>query len=485
MSYVISLPDDHTTVLLVHAPFPGRLKFDGEPSSLLYAVSPFVHGLANRAPRERVGLLDPRESSEGFYAELRAVLARAPVRVVCISTSSAAVRETARIVRTVRDVRGGTPLVVVGGPHEDDCENKVATHIAGVDLSMGGEPELLLEFVLLEFLAADRSPAEFCRYLETRLSSTGVRAGRGDISSAWWSAPKTRNFDFGNLELDALSPRCRSGRALRFSAFNAPRTLPVMVSRGCAYGQCTFCAEGHGGRARVLSNFAWLKALLGENPSAALYFQDSVFPSSPAVRKHLLPLLGRSGVEWGCQVYLPMLSEKFTRTLAEHGCRYIYTGLESGDEGVLHAIGKSRLSRELLLERLGWIREHGIRVGLSVMFGALGERGELLENEESIEATMALCAEIRSRGVRVVGFYPNIETVLPGTRRARSLEAAGTKLDWYCPPRCGVFEELEDGAVGFNFLSLVTPAEFARRQAVASRVRSASLALIQWGSAAW
>jgi len=272
---------------------------------------------------------------------------------------------------------------------------------------------------------------------------------------------------------------------LRFTAFDAAKTLPVMVSRGCPYGQCTFCAEGLGLRARVLSSFTWLQALLAENPSAALYFQDSVFPSSPAIRERLLPLLRASGVEWGCQVYLPMLSEKFARALAENGCRYVYTGLETGDERVLKAIGKERLSRDLVLERLGWVRDHGMRAGLSVMFGALGEGGELLENERSIEATMVLCGTIRERGVRVAGFYPNVETVLPGTRRARSLAAAGAALEWYCPPRCEVFGELEDGAVGFNFLSLTTPGDFARRLAVAERIRSVSAALVRWGAAPW
>ena len=36
---------DPTDVLLVHAPYPGRLKFQGTPSSLFAAVGPFV--LAN------------------------------------------------------------------------------------------------------------------------------------------------------------------------------------------------------------------------------------------------------------------------------------------------------------------------------------------------------------------------------------------------------------------------------------------------------
>ena len=34
-----------TSVLLLHVPYPGKLKFHGMPSSLLHAVSVFAHRL--------------------------------------------------------------------------------------------------------------------------------------------------------------------------------------------------------------------------------------------------------------------------------------------------------------------------------------------------------------------------------------------------------------------------------------------------------
>src|SRR5262245_60480359 len=86
-----------TRVLLVHAPYPGRLKFDGQPTSLLYAVGPLARQLAARGRLAELGYLDPRAPSEEFFQELRSLCSGGQVRVVCISTSTAAIEEAARI----------------------------------------------------------------------------------------------------------------------------------------------------------------------------------------------------------------------------------------------------------------------------------------------------------------------------------------------------------------------------------------------------
>lgn len=139
---VVAPAGDDTTVLLIHAPYPAKLRFDGLPSSLLSATSLLVQALEEDGVR--VGLLDPGSTSEGFYETLERVLRAGATRVVCISTSTAAIEEAARIVRTVRTVCALPPLVVVGGPHEDACRVKAADAIEGVDVSIAGDAEHLL-----------------------------------------------------------------------------------------------------------------------------------------------------------------------------------------------------------------------------------------------------------------------------------------------------------------------------------------------------
>lgn len=54
----------------------------------------------------------------------------------------------------------------------------------------------------------------------------------------------------------------------------------------------------------------------------------------------------------------------------------------------------------------------------------------------------------------IAGFYPNIQTVLPGTTLDEGLAARGTNLDFYSMPRAPAFAAFEDGTVGYNLLTL-------------------------------
>jgi radical SAM superfamily enzyme YgiQ (UPF0313 family) len=431
-----------TEVLLVHAPYPGRLMFEGHPTSMLSAIAPF----AARSGTSAVGYLDPGTPSEAFYSRLRELSRTA--RVVCISTSTAAIEEASRVALEARAGGGEELLVLGGGPHEDDCAEKMAERIPEVDLSIAGDAEHLLADVLDAFLGTEATPSEFCTALVPPLISHAL--GRGVASSCWWDGPVSVHF---NGEPGPAHPRPIIEKPVRFTVFNATRVLPVMVSRGCPYGRCTFCAEGGSGQV-VEEDFGWIESLMNAHPGAPLYFQDSIFPRTQSVEKRLLPLLREARVPWGCQVYLGMLSERFVRQLADHGCRYLYTGVESGGARILAAIGKPGLARDVVLQRIHWIRAAGMKIGISLMFGALSPEGALLETPATVIETMDLVSAIYATGVEVAGVYPNVETVLPGTGLAQTLAGAGVHPDFYRMPRFSRFAVLEDGGVGYNFATL-------------------------------
>lgn len=435
-----------TEVLLVHAPYPGRLMFSGVPSSLLAAIGPFVE----RNGASSVGLLDPGVPSQAFDAELRRILAAGSVRCVCISTSTAAIEEAARVACIAKELCPGA-LVLLGGPHEDDVDMPSAQVLDAVDVSVSGDGEFALCRLLELFLAADQPPDEFCSEA-LRAGLDAVEAGRFRValaSGVGWA------FDAGAVPDEWLRPHATLRAMPRFSVFDGSPTVPLMVSRGCSYGKCTFCAEGiRGGGALIGENFEWVEALAEVHQGAPLYFQDSIFPKSRAVTEQLLPLLHRQGVAWGCQVYLRALSREFLEQLADHGCDYIYTGLESASPEILSGIGKPNVNPQLVMERLGWMQELGMRVGMSLMFGSMSLSGKLLETEGTVRETAALAERIRASGLDVAGFYPNVQTVLPGTALARGLSQAGRSIDFFSMPRSAVFEGLEDGGVGHNFASM-------------------------------
>lgn len=444
-----------TTVLLIHAPYPARPRFDGLPSSLLSASARLVEHLAERGIS--FGLMDPGSSSEGFYESLELILRSSSVRVVCISTSTAAIEETARIARLVRAVGGSKPLIVVGGPHEDACRLKVAEAVPDVDVSIAGDGEFLLLELVRRFLELPEGVSSAANALEFLRQAQPSLRGRGTVTSRTWGQPFGRPFDFGPTEVESFHTRCQVARPVRFDVFPGGIAVPLTISRGCSYGQCTFCSEGGPGvKAQVCSDFEWIADLSARYPGVPLYFQDSILPATRGVRQELLPKLRDLGVEWGCQVYLPTLSERFVAGLVENGCTYLYTGIESGSDDILHAIGKTALTRALILERLGWFARHDIRAGLSLMFGAMAADGRLLETENTVAETVSLVQELEDRNVPIAGIYPNVETVLPGTALDHELLTHEVGLNFYFVPKSPVFDPCEDGAVGYNFLTLHT-----------------------------
>jgi hypothetical protein len=300
------------------------------------------------------------------------------------------------------------------------------------------------------------------------LADVPVR-GKARVTSRAWG---TRALGSVGEPVDDFLCRPWTDRRVRFDVFGGMETLPLMVSRGCPYGRCTFCGEaGYGGQ-RVAQDLASLDHVLQAFPGAAIYFQDSIFPSSSAVRTALLPLLRDAGRPWGCQVFLPTLSRAFASLIAEHGCRYVYTGLESGSPALRACVGKSAFHDEVIFERLAWLSDAGVELGISLMFGVIDERGCLQETEATVEQTVELACKIVARGIQVVGFYPNVMTVLPGTRVDRGLRAAGHVLDFYRMPHVMEFEGLEDGGVGYNFASI--PGMSGDANALVNAVREAS-----------
>ena len=435
-------------VLFIHAPYPGALRFEGQPSSLLHAATPFL-----RREVGDPGLLDPGNASESWYEELRSQLADGRARAVCISTSTVAIEQTARIVKVVRDELGPDCFIVVGGPHEDGCDQKVASRMPGVDLSIAGNGEHVLSDVLCEFRSARQSPGEFSRGLPGRFSKRPPAGGRVQLTSPWLD--RSHSADFGVAT--AVRPRAWSESIPSFAPLGGRQTLPLMVSQGCAYGRCTFCAEASRGGVLLDQDFSWVKEVVAAWPDASLYFQDSIFPSGNRVQQELLPLLRGLGRPWGAQVYLPLLREHWVSELADAGCVYLYTGVETAAESLLPSIGKREFELRAVFERLRWMVDCGMQVGVSLMLGVMNTRGELAESAATVSKTLEMARALKAEFGPRIHLYPNVQTVLPGTALARGVAEAGRGIDFYTVPRVPAFDQFEDGGHGYNFASMQLP----------------------------
>ena len=434
------------SVVFVHAPYPGNIKFSGTPSGLLHASSATLALLDES--EARVGYLDPARPSVAFLSELEHLLTAGSCEVLCISTSTAAIDETQRLARLARDIRGDRVRIIVGGPHEDACAVKAAERIPDVDVSLAGPATHVLAS-LVEGALRDEPAARTLAKLKSPAGSVIATHRQG--TEVWQESVAAGARGASPCHRPVLE------RAERFAALGPGHTNEVMLRTGCSYGRCTFCAEARISRtlSRPLSQVSFLEALAERDPSSSYYFQDSIFPfNDDATRREVLPWLRRNGPPWGCQVYLNTLTRKQVQVLQTYGCRYVYTGVESGSKSVLGSIGKHGFTSERALERLGWLADAGIRVGISLMFGALQPSGKLVEDEATVAATLAFADRIVEFGVPLVGFFPNVQTVLPGTPLASGLAAAGYDLDFYRMPRQPLFAGLEDGGIGYNFTTI-------------------------------
>lgn len=471
-------------VLFVHAPYPGISKFSGEPTSLLNAITPLIEQSATGGtdPRSEVAVYDPDLSGAEFYCQLEEFLHSAEqLRVVGISTSTAAIEETRSICATVRRVLGSNTLLIVGGPHEDDVNIKTAARLDDVDISIGGDAEFILADIVNQFLDQDLPPSAFCRQL---LSDSKVRPEVGSITltSPWASGMKPIVRAGRPITGDDLRARARFERPANFSVFDGAPTHQLMVSRGCSYGKCTFCAEATQGGSTIMSDVAWLKEVIdAAQPGDALYFQDSIFPlHASAVKNEVLPLLRDSGLRWGCQVFLAGLSMDRIRTLEAHGCEYVYTGLESGVQSLRADVGKLVLNDDTVASRFRDLASSRMNVGVSVMFGALAGPA-VRETPETVKATMDFARWLVDAGVKVVGFYPNVQTLLPGTPAATHFP----DVDFYSMPAFDEFHVLEDGGIGYNFATIDGLMGRRERDELVEAVVRGSLELRKFGGTDW
>nr|QVT76737.1 radical SAM protein [Streptomyces sp.] len=270
------------------------------------------------------------------------------------------------------------------------------------------------------------------------------------------------------------------------------RTAHMTVSNACPY-HCDFCSESAvlaGGLKRFGKSPA--EAALERvceyvsYGAEAVFFDDSIFWSGafPAIRAFCEALraartasrpeelpercrrwIGDEGdwerlrnLRFGCQVTADLLTtlhkeqdvRELLDMLREAGCTYLYMGIESMSAEVMQHVHKNvrrtvdlpwKAKVRLALER---VRDAGIPVGSSVLFGLEGE------TRETIEETVAEVGRLIDDGLLMLA-SPNILTYHPGTPITRA-HGMREKLDYHSPdvrnrPPYTFFEEAFPGVV--------------------------------------
>jgi len=80
---------------------------------------------------------------------------------------------------------------------------------------------------------------------------------------------------------------------------------------------------------------------------------------------------------WGCSTRADFLDEELLELMHRSGCLSIYLGLESGSSKILSQIKKS-IKPERIGRSLELCRRYGIKTGVYVQFGLLGENDDTI-----------------------------------------------------------------------------------------------------------
>jgi len=183
---------------------------------------------------------------------------------------------------------------------------------------------------------------------------------------------RTNNVTFIK-ELDALPPPSFEG--LNLNLYLSPaQILPILSSRGCYYGRCTFCTipHGYGGpyRERSIGLVAEdLKILSERYKTKYVEFVDECI--HPSRMKELSDKIVQEklDIRWMAEARLEkQFSKELCQRMYEAGCRILYYGLEAANSRVLNLMCKGT-TKENMRQTLRNSSEAGIWNHVFLFFG--------------------------------------------------------------------------------------------------------------------
>jgi hypothetical protein len=320
-------------------------------------ISPFRKTFA-RDVSEHAGA-DPWSPMRDLYDEglLDEVLGRRPdaVGICCAFPEQAA--ETFRLARKLRQRRADLPLFL-GGPLLD-AETPRWLEAGWIfeffDALMVGDGVAGIQ----ELLAALEG-----RHAMEHVTNLAWRDRNGDVRR---NDPRPKLDDLDEIPLPDF-------RDIDMARFLTPLPIyPLMVSRGCWWGKCTFCSIGWIKDYRMASGERIQELatdLVRSYGARYVQVQDSSIP--PRGARMLADAIAQEGLDlyWSGEMKFErhFLEREYCDALYRGGCRSLLMGFESSSQSVLDLMQKGYRHDELPT-MLANLREAGISAELSWFIG--------------------------------------------------------------------------------------------------------------------
>lgn len=152
-------------------------------------------------------------------------------------------------------------------------------------------------------------------------------------------------------------------------------TVNLRTARSCAF-KCSFCTfvalQGAHEVNRPETLRAELEELRRNGAARAIIFTDDTFNVPMPRFKELCRVLLDYDFEWYSFCRPQHLDEDTVRLMAASGCRAVFIGLESADDGMLKRMAKSATCKTAT-RGIGWLKKHGIVCHVNFIIGFPGD----------------------------------------------------------------------------------------------------------------
>ncbi|MGM0504994.1 MAG: B12-binding domain-containing radical SAM protein, partial [Bacteroidota bacterium] len=222
-----------------------------------------------------------------------------------------------------------------------------------------------------------------------------------------------------------------------FSSLTKRRLLnliPITTTRGCPYN-CDFCCvtDLFGKRIRHIPVENIVRDIKESKAQNFIFLDDNII-GDPKYAKELFRAIKPLNINWGGQASVSLLvrDTELMQLAADSGCKVLFLGIESIGEEQSKSFKKSIKEIKELEDSLKKIKESGILIHASMVFGLDSDKKEIFD--ETVKFLI-------KNKVSTVSF--NILTPYPGTKVYKDLKKENrlTTTDWrYYDHNTVVFE---------------------------------------------
>jgi len=459
--------------LFMSAPYPGKQKFEGQPTGLLYALS--VTANKRKNVKEHIKVWCPegisnKEEGKRFERKLKEYIKENKPKILGVSTFSVSYKNALDAMRIAKETSPET-VVIFGGVHEDNFVKYYRERKSiDADFDIAGDGMFILDKL---YEIVENNPSLTVEGIKNKVNESKDEfsrlKGAGILLYNQDNQLKEIKTNGNPISLDKIPtvPRYlleeEDKIAKSFIIFNEKKTAQIMTEQGCPHS-CAFCSEGikkvwydndspkSANFIRPLSNVEKEIKLVKRQGYSSIFFDDSTFLAKPKdYLKELFNILSKYDLEWGCQTTQASIfqNKELLSKMGESRCSYVYIGVEHFDGEMRDAFGNNKYGIISTENTIRLLRDQGIRIGISLTFGHPNEadsKEATKENVKTAKYTIDKTADLIKKYDNVIGVSLNLITYQPGTIYSERYEKKVGKIPFIeRPNNFGAFKKFEEG----------------------------------------